>query len=121
MAKSTDAKIDALTELIGKLLAKEVAPVAPIAPIAPVAPVLPIVEQNSGDHDALTKLVVTVNVIDKKVDRLQETMDGRLDKAEKEIEVLKLWKSNLTGKLAVVIAGVSILVSAIAFWISKRS
>ena len=117
MAKSTDEKIDTLSDLVEKLVNKEV---APIAPVAPVAPVLPVVSTSAADHDAITKLVVTVNVIDQKVDRLQETMDGRLDKAEKEIEILKLWKSNLTGKLAVIVAGVSIIVSAIAFWISKR-
>ena len=49
----TDKKIDALTQAIEKLLAREVAPIAPVAVVAPVAPVLPIVQQNNDDHNIL--------------------------------------------------------------------
>jgi hypothetical protein len=120
MKKTIDDKINALTALMEKMLLREVAPVAPVAPVLPVAPIAPIVEQNSGDHDAITKLVVTVGVIDTKVDHLQETMDGRLDKLEKEVEILKLWKSNLTGKLTIIVFSVSAIASGIVYWVSKH-
>ena len=51
--------------LIEKRVIAPVAPVLPVAPIAPVAPVLPI---NSGDHDVLTALVVSVHNLDTKLD-----------------------------------------------------
>src|ERR1035437_3672934 len=60
-----DEKIDKLMRLVEKRAVAPVAPVLPVAPIAPVAPVLPI---NSGDHDVLTALVVSVQNLDKKLD-----------------------------------------------------
>jgi hypothetical protein len=119
MKQTTNEKIDALTNAIEKLISRPVAPILPVAPIAPIAPILPIEPVNSGDHDAITKLVVTVGVIDTKVDKLQEAMDGRLDKMEREIEVIKLWKSNLVGKMSVIVGATTLGVSVIALWIGK--
>ena len=68
----TSSQLEKLTEAIEKLLNKEVAPVAPVLPIAPVAPVLPIVQQNSGDHDLLTKLDTKVDAIQTTVNKLSE-------------------------------------------------
>jgi len=64
MAKDISRQLEDLKNAVQALVAKEVAPVAVIAPVAPVAPILPIVQQNSGDHDLLTKL-------DTKVDQIQ--------------------------------------------------
>ena len=118
--KNTNEKIDALTNLVEKLIAKEIAPVAPIAPIAPVAPILPITPAYPGDHDNITTLVVTVGNIEKKVDALQFSMDGELNTVKKDVEVIKLWKSNLIGKLSIMTAVISIGISLIGIWIAKH-
>lgn len=113
-------KIDELTKLVEKLISREVAPVLPIAPIAPVAPILPITPINSGDHDEIVKLVVTVGNIEKKVDTLQGTMDGELVGVKKDVEIIKLWKSNLIGKLSILTAVISIAVTLIGVWAAKH-
>lgn len=55
---ATDSQLKKLTQVIEKLVNKQVAPVAPVAPIAPLAPINPF------DHDLLTRL-------DTKVDQIQ--------------------------------------------------
>lgn len=120
MKQSTNEKIDALTSAIEKLISKEVAPILPVAPIAPIAPILPIEPVNSGDHDAITKLVVTVGVIDGKVDKLQVAVDGRQDKLERDVEIIKLWKSNLVGKLSVIVGTIVVVVPLIVLVVGKH-
>jgi enoyl-CoA hydratase/carnithine racemase len=56
-----DKEIKRLSDLIEKLVQKEVAPVAPVAPVLPIAPLASV---NPLDHDLLTKL-------DAKVDQIQ--------------------------------------------------
>ena len=111
MSTQIDKKIDALTQAIEKLLAREVAPIAPVLPVAPIAPIVPIVQQNSGDHDLLTKLDTKVDQIQadvtelkkqgviyvtqtehQEVVRIQRVHDG-------DIEILKSFKDTLTGKI----------------------
>src|ERR1017187_6271839 len=127
MKQTTNEKIDALTSAIEKLISKEVAPVLPIAPIAPVAPILPITPQNSGDHDAITKLVVLVAAIDPKlvglsndIKALSDGTAGKITGIEKEVEIIKLWKSNLLGKISVITVVTGIVVPIIVVLIAKH-
>ncbi len=120
MKPSQEKKLDALTLLVEKLAMREVAPIAPVLPVAPIAPIVPIMPINSGDHDAITKLVVTVSVIESKVDALQNTMDGRLDTLAREMEIIKLWKSNLIGKLSIIAIIISIIGPLVVLLIGKH-
>jgi hypothetical protein len=72
-------KIEHLTDLVEKLLTREVAPVAPVLPVAPIAP---IVQQNTGDHDLLTKLDTKVDQIQLDVTELKKDKNAYINQTE---------------------------------------
>lgn len=90
MAKDTEIK--RLSDLIEKLVSKEVLPVAPVAPIAPV---LPIVPQNPLDHDLLTKLDAKVDQIQVDVTSLKNQTSFYVNRTE-HLEVVRVQSDHET-------------------------
>jgi ribosomal protein S26 len=90
MAKDTEIK--RLSDLIEKLVSKEVLPVDPVTPIAPV---LPIVPQNPLDHDLLTKLDAKVDQIQVDVTSLKNQTSFYVNRTE-HLEVVRVQSDHET-------------------------
>ena len=127
-------KIDALAEVVYKMVPP---PAIPAIPVIPAIPAIPPIAPNSGDHDLLLRIDTKVERVITDVAKLNDNFANRIDALEREkisktdydkneldhenrIRETEKFQENLLGKLSIMSAAISVGVTFIVSWIAKK-